>query len=62
MNNIQQAQLLETYQPWHAAKADMLTRAGKLQQAKRSYQRAIELTENEADLAFLREQHAKLLN
>lgn len=46
-------ELPETYQPLHAAWADMLRRAGRRAEARTAYDRAIELAGNEADRAFL---------
>ncbi|MFD0916362.1 RNA polymerase sigma factor [Pseudahrensia aquimaris] len=45
---------LKTYQPFHAAKADILSRAGKTSEAIRSYEKAIALATNDRDAAFLR--------
>jgi RNA polymerase sigma-70 factor, ECF subfamily len=50
----------EAYQPYFAAKADMLRRAGTAQEAKAAYQRAIALSRNASERAFLRERSAGL--
>ena len=44
---------LANYQPFHAAKADFLRRLGRIAAARLSYQRAIELSENESEKLFL---------
>ncbi|MEY2457300.1 MAG: polymerase sigma-70 factor, subfamily [Acidimicrobiaceae bacterium] len=51
---------LADYQPYHAAHADLLTRAGDRDGAVAAYDRAIELSSNPAERHFLR-QHRKLL-
>ena len=43
----------EDYQPYHAARADLLMRAGRLDEAIEAYDRAIEITTNSAERAFL---------
>jgi RNA polymerase sigma-70 factor (ECF subfamily) len=52
--------LLEAYQPYHAARADLLARAGRLSDATAAYDRAIELTTNPAELSFLRRQRGAI--
>ena len=49
------AQRLENYQPYHAARADMLRRAGQFEPARVSYKAALALTTGEADCGFLRD-------
>lgn len=44
---------LERYQPYHAARADLLRRLGRHRDAARAYDRACELTANEAHRRFL---------
>jgi RNA polymerase sigma-70 factor (ECF subfamily) len=44
---------LATYQPYHAARADLLRRAGRRAEAADAYRRAIELTGNVAERGFL---------
>jgi RNA polymerase sigma-70 factor (ECF subfamily) len=44
---------LDSYQPYHAARADLLRRAGRLEEARNEYRRAIELTTNVAERGFL---------
>jgi RNA polymerase sigma-70 factor (ECF subfamily) len=44
---------LEDYQPYHAARADLLTRAGQPSAARAAYDRAIELSTNPTERAFL---------
>ena len=47
--------LLEDYQPYHAARADLLARAGR-HGATAAYDRAIDLTTNPAERRFLERQ------
>ena len=47
---------LEDYQPYHAARADLLARAGRRDVAVAAYDRAIELTANPAEQRFLERQ------
>ena len=42
-----------TIQPFHAARADLLARAGRAAEARAAYDRAIELTTNATERAFL---------
>jgi RNA polymerase sigma-70 factor (ECF subfamily) len=48
--------LLGEYQPYHATRADLLARAGRRDEALGAYDRALELTTNEAERAFLKQQ------
>jgi RNA polymerase sigma-70 factor (ECF subfamily) len=48
--------LLEDYQPYHAARADLLARAGRRDAAVAAYDRAIELTANPIERRFLERQ------
>ena len=50
---------LDGYQPYHAVRADLLARAGRHDEAVAAYDRALELTVNPAERAFLnRQRHA----
>jgi RNA polymerase sigma-70 factor (ECF subfamily) len=49
---------LVDYQPYHAARADLLARAGRLNEAVTAYDRAIELTTNPVERRFLSERRA----
>ncbi|WP_127108667.1 RNA polymerase sigma factor [Pararhodobacter zhoushanensis] len=51
---------LATYQPFHAAHAALLSRTGRLKKAAQAYARAIDLSGNEAETAFLRARLADL--
>ncbi len=51
---------LDTYQPYHAARADLLARAGRRDEALGAYDRAIELTTNAVERAFLVRQRSAL--
>jgi len=48
--------LLEDYQPYHAARADLLARAGRRDATVAAYDRAIELTANPTERRFLERQ------
>ncbi len=52
------AEPLDGYQPYHAALADLLSRAGHSDDAIAAYDRAIELTTNGAERRFLARQRA----
>jgi len=47
---------VDDYQPYHAARADLLVRAGHREDALRAYDRAIELTTNPTERRFLEHQ------
>jgi RNA polymerase sigma-70 factor (ECF subfamily) len=51
---------IDAYQPYHAARADLLARTGRTAEAIRAYDRAIELTTNPAEHRFLARQRAVL--
>ncbi|MEZ5143139.1 MAG: DUF6596 domain-containing protein [Acidimicrobiales bacterium] len=51
---------LADYQPYHAARADLLARAGRRADAATAYSRAIELTANPAERRFLERQSARV--
>jgi RNA polymerase sigma-70 factor (ECF subfamily) len=48
------------YQPFHAARADLLARSGATDAARDSYRRAMDLTDNAAERAFLADRLARL--
>ncbi len=45
---------LDSYQPLHAARADLLRRLGRNEEARAAYRRALELSENAVQIEFLR--------
>ncbi len=51
---------LDMYQPYFAARADLLTRAGRHSDAKICYEKAIELSGNSQETAFLKEKASQL--
>jgi len=53
-------EFLTAYQPLYAARAEFLGRLGKYDQARKAYDRAISLTGNKSDLAFLKARRASL--
>ena len=54
------AAMLGRYQPYHAARADLLARAGRRDEALGAYDRALELTTNAVERDFLVRQRAAL--
>lgn len=52
---------LALYQPYHAAKADMLARAGQTEAAVVAYDKAMTLTQNEAERRFLKSKRDQLV-
>ena len=52
---------VDGYQPFHAARADLLGRAGRADEAVAAYDRAIELTTNPTELRFLRDQRRRVV-
>ncbi len=50
--------LLVGYQPYHAARADLLARTGRVVEAVAAYDRALELTTNQPEHQFLSRQRA----
>jgi RNA polymerase sigma-70 factor (ECF subfamily) len=55
------AEPLEAYQPYHAARADLLARAGHTTAAVAAYDRAIELSANATERDFLDRQRASVI-
>jgi RNA polymerase sigma-70 factor (ECF subfamily) len=51
---------LQDYQPFHAARAEYLARAGQIRQSHNAYDRALDLTTSVADATFLRQRRAAL--
>jgi RNA polymerase sigma-70 factor (ECF subfamily) len=49
---------LENYQPYHAARAELLARAGRADEALAAYDRAIELSSNDTERRFLEARRA----
>jgi RNA polymerase sigma-70 factor (ECF subfamily) len=45
---------LSAYQPWHAARAELLRRLGRRSEAQAAYDEAIALSTNSAERAWLR--------
>jgi len=56
-----EAGLLDDYQPFHAARADLLARTGLTDEAITAYARAIELTDNPTERRFLLRQRDRLV-
>jgi len=55
LGELERREVLEHYQPFHAARADLLRRAGRRAEAAEAYRRALELTNNVAERRFLEE-------
>jgi RNA polymerase sigma-70 factor (ECF subfamily) len=55
-----EAEPLDGYQPYHAARAALLARAGRIDDAAAAYDEALALTTNPAEQRFLLEQRAEL--
>lgn len=53
---------LQSYQPFHAARADILRRNGNLAEACQAYDKAIDLSKNQAEQNFLKQKRAALLS
>jgi RNA polymerase sigma-70 factor (ECF subfamily) len=53
---------LQIYQPFHAARADLLRRAHHFDAARKAYDRAIALSQNQVERNFLMEKRATLLS
>jgi len=51
---------LDRYQPYFAARADLLVRAGRCGEAKMCYEKAIDLSNNKSERAFLTSKAARL--
>jgi RNA polymerase sigma-70 factor, ECF subfamily len=53
---------LQNYQPYHAARADMLRRACDFANARLAYDKAIALSQNQVEISFLKLKRASLLS
>lgn len=53
LTELEKEGVLEHYQPFHAARADLLRQAGRKEDAAMAYRRALELTHNTAEQLFL---------
>ena len=53
-------EMLDAYQPYHAARADLLARAGRSTEALATYDRAIDLATNPSERDFLLTQRARI--
>jgi RNA polymerase sigma-70 factor (ECF subfamily) len=53
---------LQNYQPYHAAKADLLHRTGDFANAREAYDKAIALSQNQVEKTFLTQKRASLLS
>lgn len=62
MEKVATATKIQTYQPYHAAMGNLLARAGRVTEAKVSFENAIELSENAQEIAFLQNAGRRLLH
>ena len=62
LRELEDQALLERYQPFHAARADLLRRAGRSAEAVVEYRRALELTSNATERRFLKGRLEPLLD
>ena len=53
--------VLDRYQPFHVAHADMLNRAGHVEQAGSALMKAIELTDNQVERTYLKKRLAAMM-
>ncbi len=53
LDTLERSETVQRYQPYQAARADLLRRAGRSGEAKSAYRSALELTENESERRFL---------
>lgn len=60
LDELDKPEELERYQPFHAARADLLRRAGRKDEATAAYRRALALTGNRAEQGFLKRRLAEL--
>ena len=54
------SEALDDYRYFHAARAELLGRAGRISEAQRAYQRALQLADNDGERRFLQERLAAL--
>jgi RNA polymerase sigma-70 factor (ECF subfamily) len=52
---------LDTYQPFHAARADVFRRAGRKEKSAEAFRRALDLTNNHAERRFLEQRIMEVL-
>jgi RNA polymerase sigma-70 factor (ECF subfamily) len=60
IDEIESSGALDRYHLLHSAKADLLRRLGKMDAARASYSRALDLTTNEAERKFVRQRLAEI--
>ena len=58
---LDEQRVLEHYQPFHAARADLLRRAGRTEDSAVAYRRALELTDNSTEQRFLKQRLIQVL-
>jgi RNA polymerase sigma-70 factor (ECF subfamily) len=51
---------LETFQPWHAVRADLLARIGRADEAREAYDRAVDLASGPAERQWLESRRTRL--
>ena len=60
LDQLRLADVLDHYHPYHAARADLLRRAGRPDEAAESYRRALALCQNRIERRFLRKRLAEV--
>ena len=61
MTELDEQGVLEQYQPYHAARADMFRRAGRKEDSAAAYRRALDFTHNAAERRFLEQRLLEVL-
>ena len=62
LGNLAGQDQLKQYLPFHAARADLLKRAGQNEEAIEAYRTALTMAENTSERAYLQQQLATLAN
>jgi len=60
LERMEDRETLAKYYPYHVARADFLRRAGRFEEAREAYRRALELCQNRAELSFLHRRLSEL--
>jgi RNA polymerase sigma-70 factor, ECF subfamily len=60
LERMEDRETLAQYYPYHVACADFLRRAGRFEEAREAYRRALELCQNRAELSFLHRRLSEL--
>ncbi len=60
LSALSEAEVMSTYQPYHAARADLLRRAGRVDAAAEAYRLAVQCTNHPSERRFLRQRLKEL--